>query len=180
MGLAMKLSDGVQVLLITAGTYLFTYSFYFGYYVTKGIPSEFLSIDFISMLKIGIATCWLFSMIMNFLNGFVFEGDNLDLKDNIKIFLIRYGLLLITMMLAMIRMVIEKQYIMVILLAILTWSAMQKDVKIKLEKKNSGLIKRKLIFNIDPKPSFGSMIVAKNFNLHVTYGYFTWFLALLF
>lgn len=176
----MKVSDGIQVLLLTAISYIFTYTFYQGFYYTKGIPIEFLSVDLPSMLKIGVAACVIFSMFVGFIDGLRLNESDIVVNRKLKIFLIRYGLLFLSLILFMIRMVIEAKYLVLLSSVIVTLSFMQSDIKITFKDTNRKFPRKVLSISFVPREYIGSMALAKKINIQIPYAFFTWFLASLF
>lgn len=176
----MKVSDGIQVLLLTAISYIFTYTFYQGFYYTKGIPIEFLSVDLPSMLKIGVAACVIFSMFVGFIDGLRLNESDIVVNRKLKIFLIRYGLLFLSLILFMIRMVIEAKYFVLLSSVIVTLSFMQSDIKITFKDTNRKFPRKILSISFVPREYIGSMALAKKINIQIPYAFFTWFLASLF
>jgi len=176
----MKVSDGIQVLLLTAISYIFTYTFYQGFYYTKGIPIEFLSVDLPSMLKIGVAACVIFSMFVGFIDSLRLNESDIVVNRKLKIFLIRYGLLFLSLILFMIRMVIEAKYFVLLSSVIVTLSFMQSDIKITFKDTNRKFPRKILSISFVPREYIGSMALAKKINIQIPYAFFTWFLASLF
>lgn len=176
----MKLSDGIQVLLLTAIAYIFTYAFYQGFYYTMGIPTEFLSVDILSMLKIGVTACVILSIFVGFIDGLKLNESDVVVNRKFKIFMMRYGLLFLSLILFMIRMLIEAKYLSLLVGVILPISVMQSDLQIRL--KNTKWKFPKKIFSISfvPREYIGSMAIAKKVNIQIPYVFFSWFLAFLF
>ncbi|HDX2077118.1 TPA: hypothetical protein RN833_004048, partial [Escherichia coli] len=86
----MSISDGVKVLIITVCGYTFTYAYYFGYYSAKKIPTEFIDVSLLSMMKVGFGTCAILSIVLYWLDLFKEEiEDPVGVSVNTKRFLIR-------------------------------------------------------------------------------------------
>lgn len=176
----MKVSDGVQVLLLTAIAYIFTYAFYQGFYYTKGIPTEFLSVDIVSMLKIGVTACVILSIFVGFVDGLELNESDIIINKKFKIFLIRYGLLFLTLLLFMVRMLVEAKYLNLFVGLIIPMTVMQSDLQIRFKDTNWKFPRRFLSISFHPRESIGSVVIAKKVNIQVPYVFLSWFLAFLF
>lgn len=176
----MKLSDGIQVLLLTAIAYIFTYAFYQGFYYTMGIPTEFLSIDILSMLKIGVTACVILSIFVGFVDGLELNESDIIMNKKLKIFLIRYGLLFLTLFLFMVRMLVEAKYLNLLVVFIIPMTVMQSDLQIRFKDTKWRFPRKFLSVSFVPRESIGSVVIAKKGNFQVPYVFFSWFLAFLF
>ncbi|EPB4500238.1 hypothetical protein [Yersinia enterocolitica] len=176
----MKLSDGVIVLIITACSYLFSYAFYAGYYNAKDIPIEFITVDFISMLKIGFGLCFFICFVTMFTDYIELDDKKLGVSYNTKLFLIRNSLGFIVGFLIFINSIMTLSFSTLFPYCFLMYIFIKKEIEIKPKDSDVSWYKRRYSFSVLPPRNVGTAVIAEKLNMRFQYVYFSWFLAALF
>lgn len=176
----MKLSDGVLVLIITACTYLFSFAFEIGYYQAKKIPVEFINIDFTFMLKTGFVTCIAICVISFLINIFIKPSEDLKVSNNFKVFIIRYGLVILTIVLYFINLFLDDNLNNIIPFLLILCIFIREEFGF-IEKTGSKIwYKRRYRLSMNLSKIDTTVMIVDKFNLRAVYVYISWFLALLF
>ena len=175
----MSISDGVKVLIITVCGYTFTYAYYFGYYSAKKIPTEFIDVSLLSMMKVGFGTCAILSIVLYWLDLFKEEiEDPVGVSVNTKRFLIRHLIGIITMLLFTVNMTLSGKWLSFIPPFMIWYVCLKQDITISFKDSETKRFKFKV--SINPLKKLGSTIVAEKLNIRSYYACFSWYLALLF
>ncbi|MGM7739679.1 hypothetical protein ACS780_03760 [Yersinia enterocolitica] len=173
----MKLSDGVIVLIITACSYLFSYAFYAGYYVTKNIPIDFITIDFIAMLKIGFTICIFICMATMFTDNINFSEDTSALSSNTKLFIIRNLMNFIVGFLIIINTLLTLDFSPLVVYCALMHFSLKKEIEFKQKNQETVWYKRRYSLVTLPPRKLGTIFIAEKLKIKSYYVIFTWFLA---
>lgn len=179
----MKIKDGLLVLIITACSYLYTYVYFLGYFRAKNIPEQFIDIQLISMIKVGVfllGVLGLMSLFIDMLTSIgereINEGqtDAVTLSEPWRLFFKRNSLIIITMLLAIMDFfhdpTISKLSFIVFVFCFVflaEFSVVPKNVNTK------WYMRRFNIYLKSPRVT-GSIKAAHKFNVLTQFVYLTW------
>lgn len=182
-GVRMKIKDGVLVLIITACSYLYTYVYYLGYFRTKGIPDDFIDIQLVSILKVGVfllAFLGLMSFFIDLLTSVSESESNEDSSDNMKLsepwrlFLKRNSVIIITILLAMMDLYHKPTTSKVFFIIFVVYFIFNFEFAVCSKKNGKKWYQRRFVISLKPPRVTGTIKAAHKFNVLQYYVYFSW------
>lgn len=183
----MKIMDGVLVLIITVCSYLFSYSYYLGYFRTKDIPVEFIDIGLSSMLKVGVFIIAIFSLISFFIDILALsekddiedDKDNFKLDENWKSFFIRHSLIIITLILAAFDFFTKPTFDKFSLIAFIVFFTFVFEFSLTEKTGHLKWYQKRYTIQLKPARPSGTVQFAHKFKMSKYFAYLSWILAAL-
>lgn len=179
----MKIKDGVLVLIITACSYLYTYVYFLGYFRAKGIPEEFIDIQLISMIKVGVfllGLLGLMSFFIDMLTSFSENesnenpSDDLKLSESWRFFLKRNSLIIITMLLAIMDLYHNPTLSKLSFIIFVVFFIFKYEFSFVAKNTDEKWYRRRFSISLKPPRVTGSIKAAYKFNMLKQFIYLGW------